>query len=185
MTEWLIPIFIFYCIFLIMATSKKSTTEKSPAKTQAAASVEKPMSETKPAKSSSEPKKPSKVESPKASEPAQVPSVAEMKEPAVEKAIAKAKVTKPRKKVTAEVEVAETITPPATTSELSMSERVGLTAGSIWHYLSENGATSVAKLVRELPEEEKIVQRSIGWLAQEDKITLEIIDRVETLGLKQ
>ena len=69
--------------------------------------------------------------------------------------------------------------------EIAMPERVGLTAGDIWHYLTENGATSVAKLVRELPEEEKIIQRSIGWLAQEGKITLDIVDRVETLALKE
>ena len=68
-------------------------------------------------------------------------------------------------------------------AEIPVSERVGLTAGSIWQYLSENGATSVAKLVRDLPEEEKIIQRSIGWLAQEGKITLDTIDRVETIGL--
>jgi predicted DNA-binding transcriptional regulator AlpA len=67
--------------------------------------------------------------------------------------------------------------------EVTLPERVGLTAGSIWHYLSENGVSPVAKLVRELPEEEKIIQRSIGWLAQEGKITLDTIDRVETIGL--
>jgi predicted transcriptional regulator len=67
----------------------------------------------------------------------------------------------------------------------AMSERVGLTAGRIWHYLAKNGASSVSKLVRELPEEEeKVIQRSIGWLAQEGKITLKSIDRVETIALK-
>lgn len=67
----------------------------------------------------------------------------------------------------------------------AMPERVGLTAGRIWHYLAENGATSVAKLVRKLPEEEeKIIQRSIGWLAQEGKITFATVDRVETIVLK-
>jgi hypothetical protein len=75
--------------------------------------------------------------------------------------------------------------PIAAVPEMAMSERVGLTAGSIWHYLAENGATSVAKLVRELTEEEKITQRSIGWLAQEGKITLDTVDRVETLALKE
>jgi hypothetical protein len=75
--------------------------------------------------------------------------------------------------------------PVAATPEVPMAERVGLTAGSIWHYLAENGATSVAKLVRELTEEEKIIQRSIGWLDQEGKITLDIVDRVETLALKE
>jgi hypothetical protein len=51
--------------------------------------------------------------------------------------------------------------------------------------LSDNGSTSVAKLVRDLPEEEKIIQRSIGWLAQEGKIILDTIDRVETIGLTE
>ena len=69
--------------------------------------------------------------------------------------------------------------------EMTMPEQVGLAAGSIWHYLAENGATSVAKLVNELSEEEKIIQRSIGWLAQEDKITLDVVNRVETLSLKK
>jgi len=74
--------------------------------------------------------------------------------------------------------------PVSATPEMAMPERVGLTAGNIWHYLTENGATSAAKLVRELPEEEKIIQRSIGWLAQEGKITLDAVDRVETITLK-
>jgi len=74
--------------------------------------------------------------------------------------------------------------PDAAAPEIAMPERVGLTAGNIWHYLTENGATPVAKLVRELPEEEKIIQRSIGWLAQEGKITLDTVDRVETIALK-
>ena len=75
--------------------------------------------------------------------------------------------------------------PVAAIPEMAMPERVGLTAGNIWHYLAENGATPVAKLVRELPEEEKIIQRSIGWLAQEDKVILDTIDRIETLSLKE
>lgn len=69
-------------------------------------------------------------------------------------------------------------------SEMTIPDRVGSTAGSIWHYLTENGATSVAKMLRELSEEEKIIQRSIGWLAQEGKITLDTSGRVETIALK-
>ena len=75
--------------------------------------------------------------------------------------------------------------PDAAALEIAMPERVGLTAGKIWHYLAENDATPVAKLVRELPEEEKIIQRSIGWLAQEGKVTLDAVDRIETLALKE
>jgi hypothetical protein len=75
--------------------------------------------------------------------------------------------------------------PAAATPEMPMSESVGLTAGSIWHYLDENGATSVAKLIKELSEDEKIIQRSIGWLAQEGKITLAVVNRIETIALKE
>lgn len=75
--------------------------------------------------------------------------------------------------------------PAAATPEIAMPERVGLTAGNIWHYLAENGATAIAKLVRELTEQEKIIQRSMGWLAQEGKITVAAIDRVETIALKE
>jgi hypothetical protein len=74
--------------------------------------------------------------------------------------------------------------PVVTKPELTVSERIGLTAGNIWQYLSENGSTSVSKIAKELTEEEKIIQRSIGWLAQEDKITLSIVDRVETIALR-
>jgi hypothetical protein len=74
--------------------------------------------------------------------------------------------------------------PDAAAPEIAMPECVGLTAGNIWYYLAENNATPVAKLIRELPEEEKIIQRSIGWLAQEGKITLDTVDRVETIALK-
>lgn len=89
----------------------------------------------------------------------------------------------PKKQAVKKVQ-AESSQPVAATPEIAMPERVGLTAGSIWHYLTENGSSSVANLIRELPEEEKIIQRSIGWLAQEDKITIDTIDRVETVALK-
>ena len=86
---------------------------------------------------------------------------------------------------TAKKAQAVTPKPVSATPEMAMPERVGLTSGSIWHYLTENGATAVAKLARELPEEEKIIQRSIGWLAQEGKIALDVIDRAETIALKE
>jgi Winged helix-turn-helix domain (DUF2582) len=67
---------------------------------------------------------------------------------------------------------------------LNLAESVGTAAGSIWRYLNEKGPTAVAKLVKELPEDNKTLQRSIGWLAQEDKITLETIGQIETIALK-
>ena len=78
------------------------------------------------------------------------------------------------------------VTTPKPASEataLAVTERIGLTAGTIWHYLSEHGPTTVPKLISEIDEEEKIIQRSVGWLAQENKITLTVVNRVETVDL--
>ena len=47
------------------------------------------------------------------------------------------------------------------------------------HPLHRQALKAIAEL------EEKIIQRSIGWLAQEGKITLDVVDRVETLALKE
>ncbi len=100
----------------------------------------------------------------------------------VTKAIPKKPSPAPKTPKKAPVEAAK---PVVAMPEMTMPEQVGLAAGSIWHYLADNGATSVAKLVNELSEEEKIIQRSIGWLAQEDKITLNVVNRGETLALKE
>ena len=72
----------------------------------------------------------------------------------------------------------------AATIFLNLTESVGTAAGSIWRYLNVKGPTAVAKVIKELPEDKKTLQRSIGWLAQEDKITLETQGRVETIALK-
>ena len=101
-----------------------------------------------------------------------VTKVAPKKPSPVKKSPKKASIAAPKSVVT--------ITP-----EVPPSERIGLTAGSIWHYLAEHGATQVSKLIKELTEEEKIIQRSIGWLAQEDKITLGIVNRAESITLKE
>jgi hypothetical protein len=64
-----------------------------------------------------------------------------------------------------------------------MSEIVGTTAGEIWGFLDKNGPISTSKLVKEIKMDEKNVQRGIGWLAQEGKVSIEIINRAETISL--
>ncbi len=86
-------------------------------------------------------------------------------------------------KVTKKTEQQPDINPVVVTEGIKMSELIGMAAGSIWHYLDKNGATTVAKLIQALPEDEKIIQRGIGWLAKENKITLSIVDRAETITL--
>ncbi|AEF99530.1 winged helix-turn-helix domain-containing protein [Methylomonas methanica] len=150
---------------------KTKTTTEVPATSVKAESTAAP----KKAAAKSAPKKKSEAVAP---QPKAEQTKAEQPTPA---AVAEAAPKKPAPAPKAKAKAAK---PAAVTPELPMSERVGLTAGTIWHYLSGNGETSVAKLIKELPEEEKIIQRSIGWLAQEDKIVISTVDRIEVVVLK-
>ena len=57
-------------------------------------------------------------------------------------------------------------------------------AGKIWNYLDQNGAVSVTKITNETGISKNDVQRAIGWLLREDKLSIEVIGRTETLSLK-
>ncbi len=154
MPELLLPIFVFYLFYLYFAMKNSKTP------------AEKPVAKTAASKPKTKAEKPvvNAVDTGtdvKPTTPAPTPKT-------------------PKK---AKAETAKPAVEAANTPEIPMSDRVGLTAGTVWHYLSENGATSVAKMLKDIQEDEKIIQRSIGWLAQEGKITLDVIDRVETIAL--
>ncbi|PCH64108.1 MAG: hypothetical protein COC04_03845 [Gammaproteobacteria bacterium] len=65
-----------------------------------------------------------------------------------------------------------------------MSDLVGSAAGTVWKYLNTAGETSVSKLSKATNLDSKTVQRAIGWLAKEDKLTIAIKGRTETVTLK-
>jgi hypothetical protein len=65
-----------------------------------------------------------------------------------------------------------------------MTEEIGEMAGRVWQYLSEHPNTATGKMIRELGAPRDLVQRAIGWLAREDKLTLELTKAGETLRLK-
>ncbi|MFA6052926.1 MAG: winged helix-turn-helix domain-containing protein [Methylobacter sp.] len=65
-----------------------------------------------------------------------------------------------------------------------MSNTIGETAGKIWKYLDKNGATSVSKITTETGINKNDIQRAIGWLSKEDKLSIEMKGRAETLSLK-
>jgi len=92
---------------------------------------------------------------------------------------------KPAKpKAATKAPVANTI-PSAQAKDISMQDRVGLTAGAIWHYLADNGPGPVDKLIKSVPEDSTIIQRGIGWLAQENKISLALVDGKEMIALTE
>ena len=51
--------------------------------------------------------------------------------------------------------------------------QIGETAGVVWQLLDEHGPMSVAKLAKLSSAPRDVVLLSVGWLAREDKITLE------------
>jgi len=65
-----------------------------------------------------------------------------------------------------------------------VSNTIGETAGKIWEYLDKNGATSVSKITTETGLNKNDIQRAIGWLTKEDKLSIEMKGRAETLSLK-
>jgi predicted HTH transcriptional regulator len=65
-----------------------------------------------------------------------------------------------------------------------MHNTIGSAAGKIWGYLDENGSASVTKITNETGINKNDVQRAIGWLLKEDKLSIEVVGRTETLSLK-
>ncbi len=61
----------------------------------------------------------------------------------------------------------------ATTSPVSPTAQIGETAGVVWRLLAENGPTSLAQLVKAADAPRDMVMQAIGWLAREDKISIE------------
>jgi predicted HTH transcriptional regulator len=65
-----------------------------------------------------------------------------------------------------------------------MLNTIGDAAGKIWEYLDKNGSASVTKITNETGINKNDIQRAIGWLLKEDKLSIEVVGRTETLSLK-
>ena len=64
-----------------------------------------------------------------------------------------------------------------------MANTIGAAAGKIWKFLNKNGPTSISKIATETDINKNDIQRAIGWLAREEKITIEQKGRTETISL--
>ncbi len=64
-----------------------------------------------------------------------------------------------------------------------MIDAIGDAAGKVWHYLNENGPSTINKMEKETGIAKNDIQRAIGWLAKEDKLIIEK-GRFETISLK-
>ena len=71
-----------------------------------------------------------------------------------------------------------------TTSENDPVLQIGNTAGMVWKQLTENGPMSMAKLVKAVGEPRDSVMQALGWLAREDKLSIEEEGRSRIISLK-
>ena len=62
--------------------------------------------------------------------------------------------------------------------------RIGVTAGTAWKVLAEDGPLSMAKLVKAVGEPRDTVMQALGWLAREDKICIEEEGRSRIVSLR-
>ena len=53
-----------------------------------------------------------------------------------------------------------------------MKEQIGTDAGRVWHYLAENGPTTIIKLKSVLEVSNGQLHLALGWLSRENKIEL-------------
>jgi hypothetical protein len=61
---------------------------------------------------------------------------------------------------------------------------IGETAGAVWRTLNEQGPMSLAKLVKAVGGPRDTVMQALGWLAREDKISIEDQGRSRVVSLR-
>ena len=72
----------------------------------------------------------------------------------------------------------------AMTLESCGVEQIGECAGAVWKLLSERGPMSAAKIVKELDAPRDLVLQAVGWLAREDKLTIDTDSRAKLISLR-
>jgi winged helix-turn-helix protein DUF2582 len=70
------------------------------------------------------------------------------------------------------------------TAQLSCVDQIGDAAGAVWHYLNENGPRTLTQLVKEVDAPRDVVMQAVGWLAREDKLSIEEDARKKTVSLR-
>jgi len=63
--------------------------------------------------------------------------------------------------------------------------QIGETAGAVWRLLDANGPMTVSKLVKELDAPRDLTMQAIGWLAREDKISIDEEARSRVISLRE
>lgn len=70
------------------------------------------------------------------------------------------------------------------TETSSCVAQIGETAGAVWRLLDASGPLTVSKLVKELDAPRDLAMQAIGWLAREDKISIDEESRSRVVSLR-
>ena len=62
---------------------------------------------------------------------------------------------------------------------------IGIVAGEIWHYLDQNKETMLSELVRNVDKSRDEILMSLGWLAREGHVLLQVQDGDYLLALRR
>ncbi len=55
-----------------------------------------------------------------------------------------------------------------------MITEIGITAGDIWHYLDQHGEGTLRQLVKNIEKPKDTILMSLGWLAREGHVILNL-----------
>lgn len=52
-------------------------------------------------------------------------------------------------------------------------DQIGDTAGLVWRHLNESGPRTLSQLAKEIDAPRDVIMQAIGWLAREDKVSVD------------
>jgi len=71
----------------------------------------------------------------------------------------------------------------AIATDASYLDQVGETSGLVWNLLSKQGPVALSKLLKQIDAPREVVLMAIGWLAREEKISIEEVGRKRIIDL--
>lgn len=63
-------------------------------------------------------------------------------------------------------------------------EQIGMAAGSVWLYLTDNGPTTLSALKKAIDQPGDLIAAAVGWLAREEKLEFSTSGKSVSIGLK-
>ena len=72
----------------------------------------------------------------------------------------------------------------ATATAMSCVDQIGEAAGAVWRFLDLNGPQKMTALVKEIDAPRDTVMQALGWLAREDKISIDEEARTRVVSLR-